>query len=219
MFPIRNARGEILGFGGRAIQSGDQPKYLNSPETQLFHKGSELYGLYEARAGGERLTRLIVVEGYLDVIALAQAGLTETVATLGTALTAEQVQKLVGVSPEIVFCFDGDAAGRRASFRALETALHFARDGRSFRFLGLPQDEDPDSFVRREGPQAFHARLDRSRSLSEALFFALEKRFDPKTIEGRVALAREAQRLAGLVRDPLYRELLVQGVTERFHLP
>ncbi|MHB1542990.1 MAG: DNA primase [Gammaproteobacteria bacterium] len=219
MFPIRNVRGEILGFGGRAIQPGDQPKYLNSPETPFFHKGSELYGLYEARAGGERLERLIVVEGYLDVIALAQAGVTETVATLGTALTAEQVQKLVGASPEVVFCFDGDPAGRRASFRALETALPFARDGRNFRFLGLPDGEDPDSFVRREGAQAFHARLARSRSLSEAIFFALEKRFEPKSIEGRAALAREAQRLTGLVRDPLFRELLVQGITERFHLP
>ena len=219
MFPIRNARGETIGFGGRAIQPGDQPKYLNSPETPLFHKGSELYGLHEARLGGERLERLIVVEGYLDVIALAQAGIKGPVATLGTALTSQQVQKLVGCSPEIVFCFDGDAAGRRASFRALEIVLPFARDGRKFRFLGLPDGEDPDSFVRREGPEAFHARLERSRSLSEALFFALEKRFDPKTIEGRVALAHDAQRLSGLVQDPLYRNLLVQGITERFHLP
>lgn len=219
MFPIRNARGEVLGFGGRAIQPGDQPKYLNSPETLLFHKGSALYGLYEARQSGERLTRLIVVEGYLDVIALVEAGIPYTVATLGTAVTPEQVQKLVSSSPEIVFCFDGDAAGRRASLRALETALPFAREGHTFRFLGLPEGEDPDSFVRREGAPAFLTRLERSRSLSEALFFALEKRFDPKSIEGRVALAREAQRLVYRVRDPLFRELLVQGILERFHLP
>ena len=219
MFPIRNARGEVIGFGGRALQSDDQPKYLNSPESLLFHKGSELYGLHEARTSAGRLERLIVVEGYIDVLALSQSGFSESVATLGTSLTAEQVHKLIGVTPEVVFCFDGDAAGRRASFRALEIALPFARAGLNFRFLGLPDGEDPDSFVRRAGSEAFRERLERSRSLSEALFFALEKRFDAKSIESRVALAREAQRLAGCVTDPLYRELLTQGITERFHLP
>jgi DNA primase len=158
MFPIRDRRGRVIAFGGRVLGI-EQPKYLNSPETPLFHKGHELYGLYEARKALGRPERLIVVEGYMDVIMLAQHGLREVVATLGTAVTREQVDLMFRHTAQVVFCFDGDEAGRRAAWRALESTLPVLRDGLDARFLFLPEGEDPDSLVRQEGINAFRARI------------------------------------------------------------
>ena len=150
MFPIRDSRGRVIAFGGRILDQGE-PKYLNSPETPLFHKGRELYGLYEARQAHTDFKRLMIVEGYMDVVRLHQAGITYAVATLGTATTQEHLNKVFRLTGEIVFCFDGDRAGRQAAWRALENALPLARDGRELKFLFLPEDQDPDSLVGEEG--------------------------------------------------------------------
>ena len=158
MFPIRDSRGRIIAFGGRVL-GDDKPKYLNSPETPVFHKGQELYGLYEARKHNRNLDEIIVVEGYMDVIALAQQGLRNAVATLGTATSEEHLKRLFRVVPSVLFCFDGDQAGRKAAWRALESALPNLQDGRRARFLFLPEGEDPDSLVRAEGTDAFMARI------------------------------------------------------------
>ncbi len=158
MFPIRDARGRPIAFGGRVIEAAE-PKYLNSPETPLFHKGRELYGLYEARQALRKVERLLVVEGYVDVVRLAQSGIHYAVATLGTATTPEHLNRLFRVTSEVVFCFDGDSAGRTAAWRALENALEHARDGRQLRFLFLPEGHDPDTLVGAEGAEAFEARI------------------------------------------------------------
>ncbi|MDM7322732.1 MAG: DNA primase [Gammaproteobacteria bacterium] len=158
MFPIRDRRGRVIAFGGRVL-GDEKPKYLNSPETPLFHKGHELYGLYEARKALRRPERLLVVEGYMDVVMLAQHGLREAVATLGTAVTREQVDLMFRHTAQVVFCFDGDEAGRRAAWRALEATLPQLRDGLDARFLFLPEGEDPDSLVRAEGAEAFRTRI------------------------------------------------------------
>jgi DNA primase len=217
MFPIRNLRGEVIGFGGRTLVQ-ETPKYLNSPESLLFHKGWELYGWYEARQSPGRPDRLILVEGYLDAMALSQAGFPETVATLGTSLTTDQLQKMIRYIPEVIFCFDGDAAGRRASYRALELVLPLARAGRHFRFVGLPANQDPDSFVRGAGAEDFRVRLERGHRLSESVRDALEKRFPGKEVETRASLAGEAQRLLQLIEDPVYRELLREELAGHFKL-
>lgn len=158
MFPIRDSRGRIIAFGGRVL-GDDKPKYLNSPETPVFHKGQELYGLFEARKNNRDLDEIMVVEGYMDVIALAQQGLRNAVATLGTATSEEHIKRLFRLVPSILFCFDGDQAGRKAAWRALEAVMPNLQDGRRARFLFLPEGEDPDSLVRAEGPDAFRARL------------------------------------------------------------
>ncbi|HKJ77760.1 MAG TPA: DNA primase, partial [Gammaproteobacteria bacterium] len=154
IFPIRDPRGRTVGFGGRVL-GDDKPKYLNSPESEVFHKGRELYGLYEAQQAVRRPERLLVVEGYMDVVALAQHGIANAVATLGTAATADHLQRLFRVTGEVVFCFDGDEAGGKAAWRALENAMPQMRDGRQVRFMFLPQGEDPDSLVRAIGGEAF----------------------------------------------------------------
>ncbi|MHB1230936.1 MAG: DNA primase, partial [Halothiobacillus sp.] len=159
MFPIRDKRGQPIGFGGRIIGPGD-PKYLNSPESELFHKGQNLYGLYEARLDNAKPPRIIIVEGYMDVVMLAQHGIRNVVATMGTATTDEQIQRLYRTSPTLIFCFDGDAAGRRAATKALHTALPHLTDGRDLRFLFLPDGEDPDSFVQAKGRAAFIERVE-----------------------------------------------------------
>ncbi|VAW63259.1 DNA primase, partial [hydrothermal vent metagenome] len=150
MFPIRDRRGRVIGFGGRILDKGE-PKYLNSPETPVFHKGEELYGLYEARQAIKNLAQIVIVEGYMDVVALAQHGIRYAVATLGTATSGTQISKLFRIVPELVFCYDGDAAGRKAAWRALENSLPVLRDGVQARFLFLPDGEDPDTLVRQEG--------------------------------------------------------------------
>lgn len=209
MFPIRDARGRVIAFGGRVLGQ-DEPKYLNSPETPLFHKGRELYGLYEARQAARDIPRLLVVEGYMDVVALAQHGIPYAVATLGTATTPDHLNRLFRVSEEVVFCFDGDRAGRQAAWRALENALPAVHDGRQIRFLFLPEGEDPDSLVRREGQAAFEARLPAAQPLSEFLFDSLLAQVDVGHLDGRARLVELARPLLGRVTDPLYRSLLEQ---------
>lgn len=208
MFPIRDRRGRTIAFGGRALDDETTPKYLNSPETPLFSKRSEVYGLYEARHTHQHLERLLVVEGYLDVVMLAQHGLTEVVATLGTATSAVQIERLLRVTHELVFCFDGDRAGRQAAWRALETALPFMRDGRVVRFLFLPEGDDPDSLVRREGLAAFAQRLEQAQALADYLFTSLSAQVDMQTLEGRAQLAALATPLLEQLPEGYFRDLL-----------
>ena len=199
VFPIRDIRGRTLGFGGRVM--GDaKPKYLNSPETPVFHKGRELYGLYEARQANHRLERLLIVEGYMDVVALAQFGIRNAVATLGTATTADHLRRLFRLVSEVVFCFDGDKAGRQAAARALETVLPEMIDGRQARFLFLPEGEDPDSLVRKEGTEAFEDRVTCASPLSEFLFEHAAQGRDLAQLESRERYA--SQVLAAIEKLP-----------------
>jgi DNA primase len=207
MFPIRDSRGRVVGFGGRVIGAGE-PKYLNSPETAVFHKGQELYGLYEAKQAERKLARLLVVEGYMDVVSLAQHGLRNAVATLGTATTGEHIRRLFRTVPDIVFCFDGDRAGRAAAWRALQVCLPEVRDGRQVRFMFLPEGEDPDTLVQKESPEAFKRRLDQSQPLSEYLLAELRRQSGTDSMDARARLAELARPLLGLMPQGIYRELL-----------
>ena len=208
IFPIRDRRGRVIAFGGRALDGDTTPKYLNSPETALFHKGSELYGLYEARTRNRQLQRLVVVEGYMDVVALVQNGITNVVATLGTATTADHIERLFRTASDLVFSFDGDRAGRAAAWRALETALPFLRDGRQIGFLFLPEGEDPDTLVRREGPAAFGQRLEQATPLADYLFAELWTQTNPNTLAGRARLAELARPLLEKLPDSHFRDLM-----------
>lgn len=194
MFPIRNAKGEIVGFGGRIIGKGE-PKYLNSPETPVFSKGNELYGLFEARSAIRTEGCVIVVEGYMDVVGLAQLGVKNAVATLGTATTPTHIQKLLRASDKIIFSFDGDGAGRRAAWRALQASLPLLRDDISIRFLFLPAEHDPDSYIRKFGEEAFRACLNESDALSTFFLNELSARHSTEELEGRSALVHEAKPL------------------------
>lgn len=217
MFPIRDSRGRTLGFGGRVL--GDsKPKYLNSPETPVFHKGRELYGLWEWRQSRDKSPQLFVVEGYMDVIALAQHGVANAVATLGTATTEDHAQKLFRQVDEVVFCFDGDDAGRRAAWRALESALATLEDGKQARFLFLPDGEDPDTLVRQQGRETLLAMAAEAPSLSEFLFRHLEEGLDVRTVDGRARLARLALPFIGKVKGDFYRSLLRRELAERTRL-
>jgi DNA primase len=210
MFPIRSVQGEVIGFGGRVLDQGE-PKYLNSPETPVFSKGRELYGLYEGRAAIRQRGHALVVEGYMDVVALAQSGFGNAVATLGTACTAEHVQKLFRFTESVVFSFDGDAAGRRAAARALEASLPHATDTRSVRFLFLPTEHDPDSFVREHGPAAFEAEVARSVPLSRQLIELAREDLDMGSAEGRARLLVNARPLwTALPAGMLKRQLLAE---------
>lgn len=207
IFPIRNRRGQVIGFGGRAL--GDaQPKYLNSPETPAFHKGREVYGLYELLQSVGKPSQLLVVEGYMDVIALAQQGIHFAVATLGTAVTGEHLQLLFRYSDSLVFCFDGDAAGRKAAWRALEAALPHLREGRKLGFLWLPEGEDPDSLVRREGPQSFTGRFQGAEPMSEYFFRHLTGGLNLERMEDRADLYRRAKTLLGRLPKGPFREMM-----------
>ena len=214
MFPIRDSRGRYIAFGGRVL--GDKkPKYLNSPESPIFHKGRELYGLYEARQANRKLSRIIVVEGYMDVVALAQQGISNSVATLGTATTPDHMQKLFKVVPEVIFCFDGDDAGRRAAWKALESTLPQMEDGRQARFLFLPQGEDPDSMVRKEGPEQFTQRIkDQALSLDNFLFRELEDGLDLNTMDGRARLAKLAQPYLKQLPEGMFHQLLIKKLSD-----
>jgi DNA primase len=218
MFPIRDARGRPIAFGGRIIDQGE-PKYLNSPETPLFHKGRELYGLYEARQATRKLERLLVVEGYVDVVRLAQSGISNSVATLGTATTPEHLNRLFRVTGEVVFCFDGDRAGRTAAWRALENALEHARDGRQLRFLFLPEGHDPDTMVALEGAPAFEARVASALPLSEFLVGQLAAQADLSSVDGRARLAELARPLLARVPPGVYRELLLERLAQEVRMP
>lgn len=213
MFPILDARGNVIGFGGRVIGEGE-PKYLNSPETPLFEKGRELYGLYHARRAIRDLKQVIVVEGYMDVVALAQHGVENAVATLGTATTPVHLEKLLRMAENLVFCFDGDKAGRKAAWRALEVALPVITDGKSVSFLFLPQEDDPDSFVRAHGADAFRSAAANAKPLSAYLVGELAERNDLKSDEGRVRFLSEAAPLVKQIQAPGLSLLLRKRLAE-----
>ena len=200
MFPIRDSRGRVVGFGGRVLDQSE-PKYLNSPETPVFHKGRELYGLFEARRANRNLAQIIVVEGYMDVVALACHGIDNAVATLGTATTPEHLQRLFRATPEIVFCFDGDRAGRDAAWRALQTTLPELREGRQARFLFLQDGQDPDSVVRDQGADAFRRCLEQSMPLSDYLIEHLKADTDPDSMDGHARLAELARPLINRIPE------------------
>ncbi|RYY85256.1 MAG: DNA primase, partial [Comamonadaceae bacterium] len=208
MFPIRNVKGECIGFGGRVL-GDEKPKYLNSPETPVFSKGRELYGLFEARAALRDKGYALVTEGYMDVVALAQLGFPNAVATLGTACTPEHVQKLFRFTDSVVFSFDGDAAGRRAARKALDGALPFASDVRSVKFLFLPAEHDPDSFIREFGADAFARFVSEAMPLSRFMLEAAREGCDLGTAEGRAHLASNVRPLWSAMPDgALKRQLL-----------
>ncbi|BAU72178.1 DNA primase [Metapseudomonas furukawaii] len=214
MFPIRDSRGRIIAFGGRVL-GDDKPKYLNSPETPVFHKGQELYGLFEARKHNRNLDEIMVVEGYMDVIALAQQGLRNAVATLGTATSEEHVRRLFRLVPSILFCFDGDQAGRKAAWRALEATLPSLEDGRRARFLFLPEGEDPDSLVRKEGTDAFRARITQhAQPLADYFFQQLTLEADPASLEGKAHLATLAAPLIERIPGANLKVLMRQRLAE-----
>ncbi|MDH5502015.1 MAG: DNA primase [Gammaproteobacteria bacterium] len=211
MFPIRDARGRTIGFGGRTMGDGE-PKYLNSPETVLFHKGRELYGLYEARQALRNIEQLVVVEGYMDAVALARHGIDFVVATLGTATTEEHLNRLFRLSENAYFAFDGDRAGKKAAWRALENALPQVREGRQIRFVFLPEGQDPDSFVNEHGADAFVKLMDSGLPLSEFLIQELSSQVDMETIDGRAKLAEMARPLVSKIPPGVYRELLIESL-------
>ena len=213
MFPIRDSRGRIIAFGGRILDQGE-PKYLNSPETLLFHKGRELYGLYEARRSRPNLKRLLIVEGYMDAVRLHQYGINYAVATLGTATTPEHFKRIFRIVSEVVFAFDGDRAGRGAAWRALQHALPEARQGREIRFLFLPEGHDPDSLVGEEGAEAFERRLDATLPLSEYLIRELSEHSELTHADGRARFSESARPLWAKLPEGVYRELMLARIAE-----
>ncbi len=211
MFPIRDGRGRVIAFGGRILDQGE-PKYLNSPESVLFHKGRELYGLFEVRRSSSSLKRVLVVEGYMDAVRLHQAGITSAVATLGTATTAEHFKRIFRLVSEVVFAFDGDRAGRAAAWRALQQALPEIRPGREIRFLFLPEGQDPDSLVGAEGRAAFEQRLEHTLPLSDYLMRELTEQSGTLDKAGRARFSQLAAPLLAKVPDSVYRDLLLEQV-------
>jgi DNA primase len=211
LFPIRDRRGRVIGFGGRVLAE-QEPKYLNSPETLLFHKGKELYGLYETFQQNRQLERILVVEGYMDVLALFQADLPFAVATLGTATSRDQISRLMSHTQEIIFCFDGDSAGKKAAWRVLEQSLELLTDGYILRFLLLPNGEDPDSLIQKKGRTEFIAYLQKAQSLGEFLFSYLLTQVDINQLEGKARLAKLAVPLidkvtVGIIQHKLFEQL------------
>lgn len=218
MFPIRDSRGRTIGFGGR-VMGDEEPKYLNSPETVLFHKGRELYGLYEARQALRNIERLVVVEGYMDVVGLARHGIDFATATLGTATTDEHLNRLFRMCDEVIFSFDGDRAGRAAAWKALENALPQIREGRQIRFVFLPDGQDPDSYVHEHGANAFMTALDNALPLSDFLIEELSDQVDMESVDGRARLAEMARPLVSRIPAGVYRELLTERLAETVGLP
>jgi DNA primase len=208
MFPILDRRGRTIAFGGRVLTKDDGPKYLNSPETPLFHKGRELFGLWQVRDANQKISRLLVVEGYMDVIALHQYGITQAVATLGTATTSDHAEILFRNSSDVYFCFDGDRAGRQAAWRAVESVLPRMRDGRQAWFLFVPDGEDPDSLIRAEGLEGFEQRLKQAMPLSEFFFAETGKDVSLASIDGKARLAERARPLIGQIPDGAFRDLM-----------
>ncbi|SQB37515.1 DNA primase [Citrobacter koseri] len=209
MFPIRDKRGRVIGFGGRVL-GNDTPKYLNSPETDIFHKGRQLYGLYEAQQHNAEPQRLLVVEGYMDVVALAQYDINYAVASLGTSTTTDHIHMLFRATNNVICCYDGDRAGRDAAWRALETAMPYITDGRQLRFMFLPDGEDPDTLVRKEGKEAFEARMEQALPLSLFLFNSLLPQVDLSTPDGSTQLAALALPLINQVPGDTHRIQLRQ---------
>ena len=215
MFPILDRRGRVIAFGGRVLSSEQGPKYLNSPETPLFHKGRELFALWQVKQANPSLARIVVVEGYMDVIAMHQAGLPIAVATLGTATTPEHTEVLFRAAPDVVFCFDGDRAGRAAAWKALEAALPRIRDGRQAYFLFLPDGEDPDTLIRKEGKDGFDKRMKAATPLSEYFFNELAHDVDTASLDGRARLAERARPLIAKLPDGAFRDLMGQELEKR----
>nr|WP_269106520.1 DNA primase [Massilia sp. TS11] len=211
MFPIRNAKGQVIGFGGR-VMDGGEPKYLNSPETPLFQKGHELYGLFEARNAIRDAGYVLVTEGYMDVVALAQLGFPQAVATLGTACTPTHVQKLLRLTDSVIFSFDGDGAGRRAARRALEACLPHVSDNKTIKFLFLPPEHDPDSFVRERGPEAFEQEIHEAMPLSQFLLRSVTAEHDLDTPEGRARAQFDAKPLLQAMPPSALRLQIVRGL-------
>ena len=214
VFPILDRRGRPIAFGGRVLEKDDSPKYLNSPETPLFHKGRELYGLWQVRQAHSTIPRLVVVEGYMDVIALFEHGVDTAVATLGTATTPDHAELLFRNAADVYFCFDGDRAGRNAAWKAVESVLPRMRDGRQAFFLFLPDGEDPDTIVRKEGAAGFDARLRDATPLSQFLFDTLAADVDLRTLEGKGRLAERAKPLLAQIPDGAFGDLMRQRVVE-----
>ena len=214
MFPIADRRGRTIAFGGRVLDPEDSPKYLNSPETALFHKGRELYGLWQARQVNSKLDRLVVVEGYMDVVALAQYGVSQAVATLGTATTPDHAELLFRNAADVFFCFDGDRAGRGAAWKALESVLPRMKDGRQAFFLFLPEGEDPDTIVRKEGADGFDARLRRATPLSEFFWSHMSADVNLSNLDGKARLAERCKPLLAQIPDGAFGDLMKQRLTE-----
>jgi DNA primase len=214
MFPIRDVRGRVIAFGGRTL-GNDTPKYMNSPETEVFHKSNELYGLYEVRKLHRDIKRLIVVEGYMDVVCLHQYQITEAVATLGTAVNARHIQKLLRYTHEIIFCFDGDEAGRKAGWRALTLSLPLMHDGIHIRFLFLPQGEDPDSLVRQIGHDGFNAQLNMAKPLSDVFFEHLSAQIPIRSIDDKAHFAKQACQHLETMPQGLFRQFLLEQLANR----
>lgn len=207
MFPIRDRRGRTIAFGGRVIDPEDNPKYLNSPESPVFHKGSEIYGLFELKKGSNNIDHILITEGYMDVIGLAQHGVKTAVATLGTAINNEQIEKLFRSSKSLIFCFDGDNAGKKAAWRSLEQCLTSLKEGRIARFLFLPEGHDPDSYIQEFGQQAYLSEIDKAATLSEYLFDTLTAECDISTSEGKAMLL---DRL-----DPYVKQIPLQSLKDQ----
>ena len=214
MFPIHNTKGSVIGFGGRVLSSKDNPKYLNSPETPLFSKSKELYGLYHCRKYSRKIDAIIVVEGYMDVIALHQQGITNVVATLGTATTSSHLQVLSRTAETIVFCFDGDKAGRDAAWKALQTSLPAITAGLVIKFLLLPEGEDPDTLINSESAKAFNKRVDEAQTLSNFLFEHIKAEVPFNTIEGKTLFLEKSAALVNLVKYPIYQQQLIEGIAQ-----
>jgi DNA primase len=219
MFPIRDKRGHVIGFGGRVLSDQDTPKYLNSPETPIFSKGKELYGLHEVFKAHRQISQLIVVEGYMDVISLAQHGVTNAVATLGTSFTESHVQHLFHFSDKILFCFDGDKAGHDAAWRALEQCLPSLHEGRQADFLFLPDGEDPDSFIRKNNVETFYTLVKKAIPLSRFLIHHLAKQVDLTSLDGKASFLSQARTLLKKLPEGMLRELIIDKIAQKIQLP
>ncbi|KGJ89273.1 DNA primase [Thalassotalea sp. ND16A] len=215
MFPIKDKRGRVIGFGGRILSDGT-PKYLNSPETRIYHKGQELYGLFEAKQHCKNLQRLVVVEGYMDVVALAQHGINYAVASLGTSTSEDQLQTMFRTVKEVICCYDGDKAGRDAAWRAMENALPLIRDGISLKFVFVPDGEDPDTLVRKNGQQAFETLLDEAKPLSKFLFEQLLTSVDQHSLEGKAALLESFQPYLKKLPDSTLKDSILNELANKF---
>lgn len=215
MFPIRDLRGRTIAFGGRVLEDDAKPKYLNSPETDVFHKGRELYGLFEARKRVRKLNKLIVVEGYMDVVALAQHGVGYCVATLGTATSTDHIERMFRIVPQVIFCFDGDNAGRNAAWKAVLSTLPAIEDGCSVKFLFVPDGDDPDSLIRREGQKEFEARIGKAQGLTDFFFQTLGADLDLESVEGRAALSKLAVPLIAKVSEGVFKQLMIQELSHK----
>ena len=214
MFPIHNSKGNVIAFGGRVLSSEDQPKYLNSPETPIFSKSKELYGLYHCRKYSRSIDYVLVVEGYMDVVALHQGGITRCVATLGTATTDQHLQILSRTTNTIIFCFDGDRAGRDAAWKALQITLPVIKAGLVVKFLFLPDGEDPDTLVKKESPKSFEKRIENAHTLSKFLFEHIKSEVDFNTIEGKTIFLEKASVLIKQVNYDIYKQQLIEGVAQ-----